>query len=110
MSWGTWWGLDRVCEVSRAVVEAEADSLRFRVEEVKSISSFLKLLQALTNRKIHEASEMEPKTPDRASCVVRCRCGLLCASVAVQDMAAGWRLCDKGENLLLAEEMRSGAR
>jgi hypothetical protein len=25
---------------------------------------------ALTNRKIHEASEIEPKTPDKASCVV----------------------------------------
>lgn len=43
----------------------------------------------LTKRKIHEASEMEPKTPESASCVVRCRCGLLCASMAVQNMTAG---------------------
>lgn len=36
---------------------------------------------ALTSRKIHDASEMEPKTPDRASWVVN---GMLC------NMVAGW--------------------
>lgn len=29
------------------------------------------LLYRLTNRNIHDAREMEPKTPDRASCVVK---------------------------------------
>jgi hypothetical protein len=45
----------------------------------------------LTKRNIHEASEIEPKTPDRASCAVSCRCGLLCAIVANQCMAAEGR-------------------
>jgi hypothetical protein len=45
----------------------------------------------LTKRNIHEASDIEPKTPDRASCAVSCRCGLLCAMVAIQCMIAGGR-------------------
>lgn len=34
---------------------------------------------ALTKRKIHEASEMEPKTPESASCAVN---GMLCNILA----------------------------
>ena len=29
-------------------------------------------IKALTNRKIHDASDMEPKTPDKASWAVKC--------------------------------------
>ena len=46
---------------------------------------------ALTKRKIHDASDMEPKTPESASCAVSSRCGLLCAIMADQCMMLAFR-------------------
>ena len=39
--------------------------------------------RGITSRKIHEANEMEPKIPDKASCVVKCRLSASPTSVAI---------------------------
>lgn len=39
--------------------------------------------RGITSRKIQEANEMEPKMPDKASCVVKCRLSASPTSVAI---------------------------
>lgn len=50
------------------------------------------------SRKIHEANEMEPKMPDKASCVVKCRLSVSPTSVAIvfECSSCDWQGCEKG--------------